>query len=885
MSLAAGTRLGAYEVIAPLGAGGMGEVYRARDTRLDRVVAIKVLPPHLAADPQFRQRFEHEARAISALDHPHICALYDVGDEHGTSFLVMQYLEGETLADRLTKGAVPLAQALQYAIQIAGALDTAHRAGIVHRDLKPGNVMLTPVGAKLLDFGLAKASTAVAAGTGLSMLPTTPPGLTAQGTILGTFQYMAPEQLEGREADARTDVFAFGAVVYEMLTGKKAFEGKSQASLIGAIMHAEPAAISASQPLTPPALDRIVKTCLAKDPDDRWQSARDLSHELQWVRHDPTSTAVVASKKGWRLAWALGILLGMGLGALGIRQIGSRESNPHVARFTIAAPAGTSLPPPGSAWSPSISPDGTWLVFQAARQGEPLLAVRPIDAVQSRVLPGTERALFPFWSPDSRVVAFFADGKLKRINVSGGPIQTICDAEPGLGGTWNRQGTIVFLRSQTEGFYRVPAAGGVPTALISPKKGEGFRFRPQFLPDGRRFLYAALPDSVYLASLDGGAATQVLTGTPMALYAQPGYLLFYQGRTLVAQRFDSDLTGRLGDPVPIGEDVVTGPPAGGGGAPFSVSDNGVLAYKTVPAINRKLVWFDRAGRPVSTIGPFPFGDFGAVELSPDGAQLAMQSPNGPTQNSEIWLFDLAQGQPKQLTFTGGADRRPIWSPDSRRLVFASSRQEGPGLYQKSAGGEHSEELLLRSRTVGWEEHWPADWSPKGILYESGIDNSSIDLWILPVDGDRKPYPVVREGGTQSDAKVSPNARWLAYTHREPLRRREVFVQSLSPTGAKWRISTAGGRWPRWRADGKELFYLAADGNLIAVPIEADATSLRLGVPKTLFKTELSVLGGAGVGSFVVSPDGQRFLIRSVDDEDSNTASIIVVTNWPAALQR
>ena len=880
--LAVGAHVGPYRIDHLVGAGGMGQVYHATDTRLNRSVALKVLPRALAADPQFRARFDREAHVIAALSHPHICALYDVGSHERTDFLVMEYLQGDTLSARLERGPLPFDQALTLAIEIADALATAHGLGIIHRDLKPSNIILTKSGAKLLDFGLAKPSASPVV-YGASHIPTMEPrSVTAQGTILGTLQYMAPEQLEAKDADTRTDIFAFGAVVYEVLTGKKAFEGKSQASLIGAIMHADPAAISASQPLTPPVLDRIVKTCLAKDPDDRWQSARDLLHELQWIRHEPTSAAAIGRPKNTgRLAWVLFTLLGVAVIAAGIREMSRPELHPHVARFTVAAPAGASPPPAGQPYSPSVSPDGTQLVFQIMRNGEPLLAVRRIDAIDARIIPGTERARFPFWSPDSHVVAFFADSKLKKINLSGGPVQTICDVPLGLGGAWNRDGVIVFLRSDTEGFYKVAAAGGAPAPLLVPQSGERFRFRPQFLPDGRRFLYSVLPEAVYLASLDGGVARRVLTGTSMALYAPPGYLLFYQGSTLVAQRFDDDLNRSLADPLPIGEGL-SGPRYGGGGAGYSVSENGVLAYRTALEGIRQnqLAWFDRGGRQVGTIGPFPFANFGALDLSSDGEQIAMQSPNGPSPDADIWLFDLRQSQPKQLTFGGGEDRHPIWSPDGRSFVFASRRPGASGLYQKSVGGDQREDLLLRSQTDLWHEHWPTDWSSKGIVYESGIDRNNLDVWILSV-GNRKPHPVIREPGNQGEAKVSPDGRWIAYTNEEPAGRPEVFVQSLMTAGAKWRVSTGGGRWPLWRRDGKELFYLAADGNLIAVPIESNATAMRPGVGKALFKTDLSFIGGAG--SFGASSDGHRFLIRTAGDSDE-AASIVVVSNWLAAVK-
>jgi eukaryotic-like serine/threonine-protein kinase len=889
--LKSGALLGPYRIDLLVGSGGMGQVYRATDTRLDRVVALKILPRELAINARFRTRFEREAHAIAALSHPHICTLHDIGQHDGVDFLVMEYLEGETLDARIAKGAIAFEQALTFAIEIADALAAAHAVGIVHRDLKPGNIILTRSGVKLLDFGLAKPAGAAGADAAAFTPTMTAPGLTAEGTILGTLQYMAPEQLEGRPADARTDIFACGAIVYEMLTGRKTFEGKSQASLIGAIMHAEPPAILAEQPLTPPALDRAVRTCLRKDPDDRWQSARDLSRELQWIRQD-RGTAVVAHKRSDRIAWAVAALMALALVAVGVRLITRPQPNLQVARFTVAAPAGTLLPPPAQPYSPTLSPDGTALVFRVVRKGEPLLAVRSLDALDARIVPGTEGASWPFWSPDSRVVAFFADGKLKKTPVSAGPVQEICDAPAGLGGDWNRDGVIVFLGGETDGFYQVPAGGGVRRSVVSSQNGERFRSRPQFLPDGRRFLYAVNPDSVYLGSLGGEAPREVMKGTPMALYAPPGYLLFYQGNTLVAQRFNSDLKAPLGDPVPLGEGT-PGPIFGGGGLAYSVSTTGVLAYKTNPleGLPDRLGWFDRTGRPLEPIGPFPFETFGGVALSPTGTQLALQTLRGAAPNSELWLFDLIRRRPSQFTFSGGSDRAPVWSPDNQRVVFASQRREGPGMYVKGAGGERPEELLLRSDTPGWDEHWPTDWFSKGIVFVKG-NRPDTDIWILPIDGDRTPYPVVREPGEEIDAKVSPNAKWIAYASRVTYGSRpDVYVRSLSPGGAPWRISSAGGRWPRWRQNGTELFYVAGDGNLMAVPIDPNATTLWRGVPKIVLQTGDGItgvgrgldLGAGGPRVFGVSPDGQRFLVRLTDGQPS-AASIVVVTNWTALMK-
>jgi eukaryotic-like serine/threonine-protein kinase len=875
-----GTQLGPYRIADLLGAGGMGQVYRATDTRLNRTVAIKVLPKAFAADPQFRSRFDREAHVIASLTHPHICTLHDVGRYEGVDFLVMEYLDGDTLSARLRKGPLPFDQAMALAIEIAEALTAAHRVGIVHRDLKPGNIILTRTGAKLLDFGLAKPPSGVAGEASLAAT-TESSQVTAEGAIVGTLQYMAPEQLEGANADARTDIFAFGAILYEMLTGRRAFEGKSQAGLIAAIMRSDPPAITAEQPLTPPALDRIVKTCLAKDPDDRWQSARDLARELRWVRRNP-GVVGAGTKAGW-MPWAAAALLAIAVAAVMVWRLTGPAMTPQATRFRIDPPPGMSLPPASQAYSPSISPDGRRLVFQIVHDRQPLLAVRSLDALESQVLLGTEGGRWPFWSPDSRDVAFFVNGKLKKINAAGGPVQTICDVPSGWGGTWNRDGLIVFLRSEIEGFYQVPAAGGVPIAVLSQKNGERFNGRPHFLPDGRRFLFGVSPDEVHVASLVDGSSRRVLKGTPAAVYARTGHLIFYQGTTLVAQRFDADLARPLEEPVPLGEGI-SGPSVGAGGMAFSASETGVVAYKTITNNNvpDSLGWLDRSGRLLERLGPFPFERFGIVTLSPDGTHLAMQTGRGPDPQSDIWIFDLARRLPTQLTFADGTDRAMVWSPDGQQVAFTSLRAEAPGIYSKAVRGERPEELLLPSKDRIWEEHWPTDWSSKGILFESGVDRQMINLWMLPLEGDRRPYPVLVEPGVQMDAKISPSGNWVAYTQRERdgSIRTEVFLQSLLTKGAKRKVSTAGGRGPHWRRDGKELFYIALDGSLIAVPIEGDETSLQLGVPQTLFPTGL-LRGGAGQ-FFGVSADGQRFLLRLGDDRE-DVASIVVLSNWPALL--
>ncbi len=552
LTLPVGMRLGPYEVLSPLGAGGMGEVYRARDTRLDRLVAIKVLPEALAADAPFRERFDREARAISQLDHPHICALYDVGEQDGSAFLVLQYLEGETLADRLAKGLLPFDQALKIAIEVASALDHAHRAGITHRDLKPGNVMLTKSGAKLLDFGLAKTRTLVSvSGT---MAPTVAPNLTAQGAILGTFQYMAPEQLEGLEADARSDIFAFGAVLYEMLTGKRAFEGKSQASLIGAILHADPPPMSTRQPLTPAALDRFVKVCLAKNPDERWQSVGDARRELQWIADggSPTAARVPSASARGRSAWMAlaAALIAAAVIAVPAVQYLRETPPPSLAetRTDIVTPA-TEDP-----ISFALSPDGQQIVFVASGDGASRLWLRSLASTTAQSLTGTEGAAYPFWSPDSRSIGFFADGKLKRFDIGGGAPQILATAAP-RGGTWNAAGVILFAPTTTGPLFRVPASGG-PAIAVTKLDGQRSHRFPVFLPGGRQFLFLAYPETagIYVGSLDSTETQQLTAADTAGIYAS-GWLLWLRAGRLVGQRLDLGRKSLAGDPVTLADRV------------------------------------------------------------------------------------------------------------------------------------------------------------------------------------------------------------------------------------------------------------------------------------------------------------------------------------------
>src|SRR5438552_802934 len=545
MAIAAGTRLGPYEVVAPIGAGGMGEVYRGTDTRLDRVVALKILPSHLSSNPELRERFDREARAISSLSDPHICTLYDVGHQDGTDYLVMEFVEGESLAERLNKGPLPMEQVFRYGIEIAEALDKAHRHGIVHRDLKPSNIMITKSGAKLLDFGLAKMAMQESPIVQLSHLPTAQRQLTQEGTILGTFQYMAPEQLEGLEADARTDIFAFGNVLYEMATGRRAFEGKTKTSLIAAIVDRDPPAISSILPMTPPAFERVVKTCLAKDPDDRWQSARDVANELRWIQKAGPIVPVVRKTREW-IAWSVAAVAI--LAAAAFAYLHYRAEVPQTIQSAILPPekANFSFTPPTGGMA--ISPDGRRIVFRVNSDGKTMLWVRSLNGSAAQSLLGTEEATFPFWSPDSRFIAFFAGGKLKKIDANGGPSQPICPVTPqARGGSWNTDGVILLCGGTREPVSKVAAEGGAPQPVTKLKKGECSHRWPSVLPDGRHFLYFAQAwtgqpsdrDKTYIGSLDSAEERPLLSSSGPAIYAPPGYIVFVRERMLLAQRFDA----------------------------------------------------------------------------------------------------------------------------------------------------------------------------------------------------------------------------------------------------------------------------------------------------------------------------------------------------------
>ena len=883
MTLAAGTRLGPYEITAAIGAGGMGEVYKARDTRLNRDVAVKVLPSRLSANPDLRQRFEREAKAISSLAHPHICTLHDVGNQDGVDFLVMEHLEGESLADRLAKGPLTPDLALRYGIEIADALEAAHKRGIVHRDLKPGNVVLTKSGTKLLDFGLAKnyGSSVETAISEISSMPTEEPPdkpLTEQGTIMGTFQYMAPEQLEGKEADVRTDIFAFGCVLYEMATGRKAFTGKSRASLIGSILKEEPAPISTIQAMTPPALDRLVQTCLAKEPEDRFQTAHDVKLQLQWIAEGGSQAGapaiVVARRKGReRLAWvaAAGMFLAtIGLGIGFVRRAPVPEST---VRFQLVLPEGMSV-----VQAPRISPDGRLLAFSATdAAGKAQIWIRALDSLAPRPVPGTDGAtLRPFWAPDSRHIGFMAEGKLKKVDVSGAPPQTICDAPSGADGSWGADGVILFDGQASDPIRRVPASGGIPQKAV---EGEGSASVgwPSFLPDGRHFLYfefggAQREGRLMAASLDASEKPrQILSLDSLAQYAPPGFLLYVKEGTLVAHPFDMSALKVVGEPVPIAEQMGA---TSNGLADFSASQDGVLVYRGGVSNERRLVWLDRSGKELSEVEK-P-ASYYSTALSPDGSRLAMAIGDSRSDKDDIWIRDLARGVTSRFTFDPANDDDPLWSPDGSRVVFSSDRKGVPSLYGKDASGTGPEQELW---SCG-DELSPDDWSRDGrfIAVSRLTTKSGYDVWIYPNDAKAKPFPFIATPFQDLLPSFSPDGRFVTYMSNET-GRFEIYVQQFPGPGGKWQVSANGGLEPHWSVDGKSIYYRTA-GKIMVAPVQEEPT-FTAGVPQPLF--DAATQQGNTRNKFLVTRDGQKFLLLSPVGRE-RISPMTVVLHWPAALK-
>ena len=926
-----GQRLGPYEILSRVGEGGMGEVYTAHDTRLSRTVAIKVLPPHWAENAEMRERFEREARTIASLSDPRICALHDIGHEPspsgsthpGLDFLVMEYLEGETLAARIARGPLERNEALQIAIAIAGALDKAHSQGIVHRDLKPSNVMLTPSGAKLLDFGLAKAGQGpMPAGRELS----------APGVVLGTLQYMAPEQLEGAEADARTDIFALGVLIHEMMTGKKVFEGKSRVLLMSAIATTPQAPLAQADPSTPPELEHVVNTCLAKDPADRWQSARDVLTELEAIAEGNTETtfAAVAAPRATsrvhRIGVAVALLIAIGVSVPALLYL-TAEAAPSELRFRVpmqltAQPAALGIGgvATGNLFGRSsfaLSPDGRMLVF-AARQSpaEPfMLFVRPIGAVAPQSLTTADGAAQPFWSPDGRSIAFVSAGRLKKIAASGGPPQDLCEVPDVLGGAWNQDGVIIF--GSGKGLFRVPAEGGTPEAITSLDASESGHFWPTFLPDGRRYLYTAWAvDSsaraIYAGVLGSTEKTRILAVESNAVYSDSGHLLFHRGKAVYAQPFDPSSLTLSGEPVRVADEVSFDDENGRGY--FAASPSGVLAYFedrfATPALGPQsdtAEWqpalATRSGQ--ITGRPGRAGIYRGVELSPDANRIAVHRHE--TAGGDIWIIEPS-GSETRLTWDASQHNAgPLWSPDGRDIVFSSVRNGKAGLYKKRSDGSGAEELLVETPAPGV----PMSWSPDGAAIVFGVRDakSNGDLWVLSLV-DKKAQPLLNSPFNETHAQISPDGKWIAYTSDSVGKRREIHVQPFPSGAGRWQISNAGGDWPRWRKDGKELFYHslgtvanpeAVAGNpsfvgpLYTVAVNGVGTSFEHAPPKALLNMRAMNLSHSGdYHMYDVAPDGNRFLYfqfvvptiaAAQPSGPDHTSGLMIAMNWAASLEK
>jgi len=912
MALAAGTRLGPYEITGAIGAGGMGEVYRARDSRLSRTVAIKVLPPHTAAQPEVRQRFEREARAVSALNHPHICTLYDIGQQDGLDYLVMEYLEGESLAERLKKGPLPIDQALRIATQVASALDQAHRKGITHRDLKPGNVMLTKDGAKVLDFGLAKmrepGSSAAFAGPGGSLVHTMTTPLTGEGSIVGTLQYMAPEQLEGRDADARSDIFAFGAVLYEMVTGRRAFEGASQASVIAAILEREPAPIRELQPLAPALLDRLVRACLAKDPDQRRQTAHDVLLDLQWMaesRAEPASK--VQEAKPDRLRWtALVVAACVMVGAAVWLAVRPRAVPARTMRFGISLPAGDWF---GGSWfwpqSVAISPDGTHIAYVATtHDGATQLYLREAAADRGHVLPGTEGASTPFFSADGRWLGAYLNGKLVKIPIGGGPPVTIASLpgnDPELcGATWLADGTIYIDVPPPLGLQKVTATDGsfrAVTKLDAAKNETEHRF-PEMLPDGKTLLFtvrhADEPNfdeaDIEALSLKTGERRQIVKSATDAHYLPSGHLVFLRGGVLLAAPFDPDKLQLQGAPVPVVESVIENPRIGAG--QYAIAHDGTLVYIPggVTFGAHELVYVDRSGATkVLTAKKRPYEDF---TLSPDGKLIAT-TIEGPV--TDTWIHDIARDTDTRFTF-GVEHRDPAWSADGKRVAYSGYKDGKNVILWKAVDGTGAEEQLMASA----DPMWPWFWSRDGrfLVVSTTSPVTSDDIWILPMGGDRQPHPLLNAKFSEEWAQISPDGQWIAYDS-DDTGREEVYVAPFPffhPSTAqglaqKIRISTEGGLHPQWSPNGRELYYRVSSGEevqrivgrrvkLMAMPIETSPV-FKAGTPHVLFEGPFFDSGH----DYAVTPDGKGFIFIRETQPVSGPTEMNVVLNWFEELKR
>ncbi len=871
MSLAAGAKLGPYEIVAPVGAGGMGEVYRARDTRLDRTVAIKILKAPQTENADAKERFDREARAISSLNHPNICHLYDVGEQDGVHYLVMEFLEGETLADRLHRGPLPLEQVLKYGIEICEGLEQAHRKGIVHRDMKPGNIMLTKTGVKLMDFGLAKPLAPASSGL-TETLATSPQPLTADGSVVGTFPYMSPEQVEGDEVDGRSDIFSLGAVLFEVVTGKRAFEGKSSLSICSAILERNPPPISFLIPKTPPALDHAIGRCLVKDRDERWQSIRDLGHELKWIAQDgpkPGVAAQAASPGKFRasIPWAVAAVLALVCIALAVKFAARAPQSARVVRSSLLPPQGSSFLP----YSFAIAPDGNRLAFVVlGADGKTALWVRGLSSYNAQQITGTEGAVFPFWSPDSLHVGFFAQGRLKAVDLANSAVQDICDAPGFFGGTWNQDGVIVFAPGITGPIYQVRAAGGTPQPVTTVASGSSEAHHwPFFLPDGKHFLYSVnwtghsdtVRPGIYVAAIDSGTSKFVSSETSGNILFASGNLLYVSDRTIMAQPFDTASLQTTGPALPLTQQEVdkffdfwqSG---------FSVSQDGKLVFQSAADAPSHLVWYDPAGKE---LGQFPELGYEGPQFSPDGRSLAVYSDDQHNGKHFIRVYDLERGISTRLT-DGGGESSPVWSRDGKSIAFRDASLNVEVVPTDGSGP--SRPLLNGTNLI------PCDWSvDENLIYMSleGGMYPSLDVYSLV---EKKSTQFAKTG---AEPQFSPDGRWVAYIE---VPGRQILVQPFPGPGGHIQISRLpGSAEPRWSRDGKKIFFVQADRKLMMATF--DPVKRTAGPPQFVLQTRI-VTTSFGWFQYDVSADG-RFLVNSLPA--NNSSPLTLVTGWDSLLHR
>ncbi|MCG6962358.1 MAG: protein kinase [Acidobacteria bacterium] len=897
MSLTAGGRLGPYEITAKLGEGGMGEVWRATDSKLGREVALKLLPEDFADDPDRHARFEREAKLLASLNHPNIATLYGLEHLDGKHALAMELVEGEGLDQRIARGAIPLEEAIPIALQIAEALEAAHEAGIVHRDLKPANVRIRPDGTvKVLDFGLAKVWEADVANSSLSLSPTVTRHATVEGVILGTAAYMSPEQARGRPVDKRADIWAFGVVLWEMLTGRQMFSGETVTDVLASVLKQETdwTLLPAS---TPNTLRHVLRRCLERRPAERVRDIGDVRWELARIagagidEADVADTAPSGQRRGrTALAWIAGAALGVAATALiGLTVLRPHTTPPRAVRSFLVAPENATFDFRASVGGPVLSPDGSKLVFAARdANGASSLWIRPLDSLSAQPLRGTENAYFPFWSPDSRWVGFFVTGKLRKIDVTGGPPETLCDASNGRGGSWSSDGVIVFAPDVFGGLARVSAAGGAPTPLSQTKASrQGYSERwPFFLPDGRHFVYWAggplnsgevKTDGIYLRSLDGGAPRLLFPSDSNALYAPPGYLLYLRTQTLMVQPFDAS-SGKLGgEAFPIAEDIAN--PQNYRFGDFSVSQEGTLVYQTGETGLTQLVWLDSAGRQVGTVGdPAAIDGF---RMSPDGKFLAEQVSDARSKNVDLWVVDLGRGVRTRFTFDPGLEISPVWSPDGRRIAYTANPKGHMDIYVKNADGSGRARPLIESEVTKYADDWSPDGKTLSMTVVDPRGNTITDIWTVPVEGEHKPKPFVATPFVEGSSVFSPDGRWLAYASNES-GRSEVYLTPFPGPGGKWQVSQSGGGEPEWRRDGGALFYRAPDGALFEAKVTATGSAVEVGTPRQLFSAPRT--GGSGTGrTYAVSPGGDRYLV--LHPIQNSATPLTLVTNWTSALKK